>query len=142
MSSSAAVVLSCDLLRCWCSCRGQKRELKTYHAPWETTPAHCLDLDSDRNAVDEMDLARFWAYLAKPANTVRFKSECPSSEGGSCVCLLCRFAGDDKRVGVATSRLAQTLSTAITRLQDAKHPIHSYLDRSKWPPPGKGRNAM
>ena len=25
MSSSAAVILSCDLLRCSCSCRGQKR---------------------------------------------------------------------------------------------------------------------
>ena len=43
-----------------------KRALKAYHAPWETTPAHCLDLDPDRSAVDEMDLARCWAYLAKP----------------------------------------------------------------------------
>ena len=73
--------------------RGQKRELKTYHAPWETTPAHCLDLDSGRSAVDDMDLARFWAYLAKPANTVRFKSECPRTEGGrvSVFCLQVRW---------------------------------------------------
>ena len=38
--------------------------------------------------------------------------------------------------------LGAEIATAITRLQDAKHPIHSYLDRSKWTPPGKGRNAM
>ena len=61
--------------------RGQKRELKGYHAPWETTPAHCLDLDSGRSTVDEIDLAKFWAYLAKPANTVKYKSECPVTEG-------------------------------------------------------------
>jgi hypothetical protein len=29
--------------------RGEKREKKTYRAPWETTPAHCLDLDSGRH---------------------------------------------------------------------------------------------
>ena len=47
---------------------------------------------------------------------------------------LCRFAGDDKRVGVATSRLALTLSTSILRLQEPTHPIHSYADKSKWTP--------
>ena len=44
--------------------------------------------------------------------------------------LLCRFAGDDKRVGVATSRLAQVLDTAISRLGTST-PVHAYLDQKK-----------
>ena len=37
--------------------------------------------DRAARRVDEMDLAKFWAYLAKPANTVKYKSECPVTEG-------------------------------------------------------------
>ena len=41
----------------------------------------------------------------------------------------CRFAGDDKRVGVATSRLAQILTTAIQRLETTG--IKSFIDANK-----------
>ena len=111
--------------------RGEKREKKAYHAPWETTPAHCLDLDSGHSFVDEMSLEAFWKYLAKPANTVLWKSECPCHQGGGVVCpLLCGFAGDDKRVGVATSRLALTLDTAIGKLGSSG--MLSWLDAKKF----------
>ena len=99
--------------------RGERREKRAYHAPWETVPAHCLDLTSGHSQVDDMPLSDFWGYLAKPANTVVWKSECPRIVrwGANLACpLLCRFAGDDKRIGVATSRLAQMLLTAIGRL--------------------------
>ena len=49
---------------------------------------------------------------------------------GCVVCLLpCRFAGDEKRVGVATSRLACMMDNAITRLNKAS--IRGWLDREK-----------
>ena len=71
--------------------RGEKREKRAYHAPWETTPVHCLDLDSGSSNVDDMSLEAFWKYLAKPANTVVWKSECPCNHGGV-LCVHC-FAG-------------------------------------------------
>ena len=65
--------------------RGEKREKRAHHAPWETVPAHCMDLCSGHSQVDEMDLESFWKYLAKPANTVIWKSECPRNVGwGQC----------------------------------------------------------
>ena len=45
--------------------------------------------------------------------------------------LLCRFAGDSKRIGVGTSRLAQVLDTAIARL-GTNMPVHPYLDQKKF----------
>ena len=50
--------------------------------------------------------------------------------GGGVVCpLLCGFAGDDKRVGVATSRFALILDTAIARLGSSG--MRSWLDAKK-----------
>ena len=65
---------------------------KAYHALWETTPSHCLDLDSGHLSVDEMSLEAFWKYFAKPANTVLWKSECPRNDGGGVLRVHC-FAG-------------------------------------------------
>ena len=52
---------------------------------------------------------------------------------GSCVARSsCRFAGNEKRVGVAASRLCLTLSTAIKRLRETSHPLRSCLVPEKW----------
>ena len=61
--------------------RGEKRPLRAYHAPWETVPVHCLNLTAGHSTVDDMALEKFWQYLAKPANTVVWKSECPCIVG-------------------------------------------------------------
>ena len=63
------------------SSRGEKRDKRSFHAPWETVPAHCLNLTGGHSEVDDMDLEKFWQYLAKPANTVIWKSECPRNVG-------------------------------------------------------------
>ena len=55
----------------------------------------------------------------------------PLQPWGGVVCpLLCGFAGDDKRVGVAMSRLALTLDTAIGKLGSTA--MASWLDVKKF----------
>ena len=49
-----------------------------------------------------------------------------------CLPSFCRFAGNPKRRGVAISRLACVVGTAIARLLDVHHPMHVYLDRTKF----------
>ena len=58
--------------------------------------------------------------IAVPSESLTFQVLCA---------LACGFAGDDWRVGMATSRLAQMLVTAIGRLGSSR--IRSWLDAQK-----------
>ena len=65
-------------------------------------------------------LVRCWTRFAVPSDSMMFQVLCA---------LACGFAGDDWRVGMATSRLAQMLVTAIGRLGSSR--IRSWLDAQK-----------
>ena len=54
-------------------------ELKPYHAPWDTSPVHCLDLVSGRSAIDDKSHEQVWNYLKQPTAILAWRSECPLS---------------------------------------------------------------
>ena len=59
--------------------RGKKRELRGWHAPWDTAPIHSLDLVKGRSKVNDMSLEELWAYMAAPTDILRYRTECRSS---------------------------------------------------------------
>ena len=65
-------------------------------------------------------LVRCWTRFAVPSDSTMFQVLCALAYGS---------AGDDWRVGMATSRLAQMLVTAIGRLGSSR--IRSWLDAQK-----------
>ena len=54
-------------------------ELKPYHAPWDTSPVHCIDLVSGRSTVDDKTFEQIWDYLKQPTQILAWRSECPLS---------------------------------------------------------------
>ena len=54
-------------------------ELKPFHAPWDTSPVHCIDLVSGRSAVDDKTHEQIWDYLKQPTQILAWRSECPLS---------------------------------------------------------------
>ena len=59
--------------------------LKADHAPWDTVPAHTIDLVNGRSAYGGMALEEFWEYVSSPTKILQFRTECPVYSA----CLLC-----------------------------------------------------
>ena len=55
--------------------RDQKRELKSYHTPWETTPAHCLKLSGNRRKVRTGHISTHANYASKRDAECMFYTE-------------------------------------------------------------------
>ena len=60
-------------------------QLKAYHAPWETVPAHAIDLVNGRSAYGGMPIDDLWEYVSSPTKILQFRTECPVYSA----CLLC-----------------------------------------------------
>ena len=54
-------------------------KLKQFHAPWDTTPVHCIDLVSGRSAIDDKTSEQIWDYLKQPTPILQWRTECPLS---------------------------------------------------------------
>ena len=59
--------------------RARKRELRGWHAPWDTAPIHSLDLIKGRSKVNDKSLEELWAYMAAPTEILKYRTECRSS---------------------------------------------------------------
>ena len=59
--------------------RGKKRELRGYHAPWDTPPVHVLELVRGRSKVNDKTLEELWQYMAAPTEILKWRTECRSS---------------------------------------------------------------
>ena len=55
--------------------RGKKRELRGWHAPWDTSPAHVLDLSKGRSKVNDKSLEELWAYFASSTEILKWRTE-------------------------------------------------------------------
>ena len=68
---------------------GRKRsgeQLKAYHAPWETAPAHVIDLVNGRSAYGDKPLEKLWEYVSSETSILKWRTECPVYLCLACVC--------------------------------------------------------
>ena len=96
--------------------RTEKGDLRTYHAPWDTPPNHCLDLANGRSRIDEYSFEMVWEYMSRPTKFLKYRIE---------------FAGNPSRQGVALSRVAQICGMVCIRVLDKSNPVRQYCQPVK-----------
>ena len=96
--------------------RTETGELRSYHAPWDTPPNHCLDLANGRSRIDEYSFEMVWDYMSRPTKFLKYRTE---------------FAGDAARQGVALSRVAQICRMVCIRVLDKSNPVRQYCQPVK-----------
>ena len=122
---------------------GRKRSgepLKGYHAPWETAPAHVIDLVNGRSAYGDKPLDKLWEYVSSETPILKWRTECPVY-----LCLVCVLFWVAGSLGTSSGRAspfrgshrsgrcaALVSSSSLTTRDSTRWPLFSTL--RSWTP--------